>query len=71
VQEVPPRHEDDPEDERLFRDLRNDETQREEVIESLKADIARLGWEAAGALRCDWGSVFFLCEGTREVLQSN
>jgi hypothetical protein len=30
--------EDDPEEERLFRDLWEDETQREVVIESLKAD---------------------------------
>ncbi len=31
--------EDDPEDVRLFRDLREDETQQEVVIESLKADF--------------------------------
>jgi hypothetical protein len=30
--------EDDPDEERLFRDLFEDETQREVVIESLKAD---------------------------------
>lgn len=30
--------EDDPEEERLFRDLWEDETQRELVVESLKAD---------------------------------
>jgi hypothetical protein len=30
--------EDDPEEEQLFRDLWEDDTQREEVIESLKAD---------------------------------
>ena len=30
--------EDNPEEERLFRDLWDDETQREVVIESLKAD---------------------------------
>jgi hypothetical protein len=30
--------EDDPEEERIFRDLWDDETQREVVIESLKAD---------------------------------
>jgi hypothetical protein len=30
--------EDDPDEERLFRDLFKDETQREVVIESLKAD---------------------------------
>ena len=30
--------EDDPDEERLFRDLWEDETQREEVVESLRAD---------------------------------
>jgi hypothetical protein len=32
------RGEDNPDEEQLFRDLRDDETQREAVIESLKAD---------------------------------
>jgi hypothetical protein len=40
--------EDDPEDEQFFRDLWSDETQREVVIESLKADFARSG---GGGLR--------------------
>jgi hypothetical protein len=35
---VPVRHEDDPEEEQILRDLWEDETQREVVIESLKAD---------------------------------
>jgi hypothetical protein len=35
---VPPRASDDPEEEQIFRDLWEDETQREMVIESLKAD---------------------------------
>ena len=34
----PPRASDDPEEEQLFRDLWEDQTQREVVIESLKAD---------------------------------
>jgi hypothetical protein len=37
--------EDDPEVEQLFRDLWEDETQREVVIESLKAEAVRLGRE--------------------------
>jgi hypothetical protein len=40
--------EDDPDDEQFFRDLWSDETQREVVIESLKADFASSG---GGGLR--------------------
>jgi hypothetical protein len=35
---VPPRASDDPDEEQIFRDLWEDETQQEVVIESLKAD---------------------------------
>jgi hypothetical protein len=37
--------EDNPDEEQLFRDLWDDETQREVVIESLKADSASSGRE--------------------------
>ena len=40
--------EDNPEEERLFRDLWEDETQREVVIESLKADCEVRAGRPAG-----------------------
>jgi hypothetical protein len=40
--------EDDPEEEDIFRDLWEDETQREIVIDCLKAYSARSGWEDLG-----------------------
>jgi hypothetical protein len=42
--------EDDPEEQQLFRDLWDDETQQEAVIESLKADSVRSG-RGGGLLR--------------------
>jgi hypothetical protein len=41
---VPPRASDDPEEEQIFRDLWEDETQREIVVESIRDDYeVRMG----------------------------
>jgi hypothetical protein len=46
---------DDPEEEQIFRDLWEDETQREVIIESLRADCEVRTGRPKGSLRCDWG----------------
>jgi hypothetical protein len=57
--ESAPKASDDPDEEQIFRDLWEDETQREVVIESLKADCeVRRGEASLGSLSYDWGSDF-------------
>ena len=50
--------EDDPGEEQIFRDLWEDETQREVVIESFKADCEVRTERPPGSLRYDRGSDF-------------
>jgi hypothetical protein len=66
---VPPRASDDPEEEQIFRDLWEDETQREIVVESLKDDYeVRMG-RPAGLWGIDSGrSEAGVCaEGHRRI----
>jgi hypothetical protein len=44
--------EDDPDEERIFRDLWEDETQREVVLDGLKADCEVRTGRPSGSLRC-------------------